>query len=538
MKSLLILCIVVNAVIEVCAQHAFLEAISSKTLPIIPGHVSKATFALARHGTKAWMGGVDVLNPGEKFMSVEKADHLRRAGIRWIQSMPNRTLEGAAIGQTFGAPGGPSTLTETGMACELKVGEFYKAAFGKGELPSQAYVYSDDDQRDLQSGASFLTGLGVEPEAVGALLDQSMERMLSEMSDKKLIKGCPCASPNEIMMAPKQVEGWEGCAVSGLSIEQVSTYGIDHVASELRYVSDVTGTSEPFENRKESWMGGMDEPLKTWRTLDGGRRSACMLVALWEAELASNVDVEQTMYHHLGVNPHLVPSLMRICVTLWAVNMNSVNRGRNVNFAIQLLSSMQQAVSGEASTLDAVHHAPSASIVMYMAHDYNVEMLRQILGAEWSIDESGRACQGSAFCTYNAKPYHTRLNVEVLKQADSDRHFVRVSVFLVMLAQAKASCTAAQGLTVEENLRVLDIPKALCPSFDDSTKLCPWEEFQDLLIRFIWTTRQSDGDFCAEPSSAAWFRAKHPEKPISVALEESLDTESDIERLWQVLSML
>eukprot|EP00928_Gymnodinium_smaydae_P096042 TRINITY_DN8392_c0_g1_i2.p1 TRINITY_DN8392_c0_g1~~TRINITY_DN8392_c0_g1_i2.p1 ORF type:complete len:568 (-),score=45.67 TRINITY_DN8392_c0_g1_i2:69-1772(-) len=485
-------------------------------IPKIPGHDTKAIFAVARHGTKAWMGGTDFLDPENKYFSPGNIDLLKKAGIPWISSTVNKTDEGAAIGELFGAPGGPSTLTATGMNCEKKVGEFYRQTFFSDNSFGSPYVYSDDDQRDFKSGELFLAGWGVANDSAGRV-DQSMIRMLAEMSDKKLIQGCPCATPNEIMTEPKQSEGWEVSPLHGFSTNQISTYGKDFFATELEYVSKLTGTREPFESRKETWMANVNEPLKTWRTLDGGLRSACMVVQVWEAEIASNVDVEKTLYHNLGVDPKMVPRLMKICAGLWAINMSPVNRGRNVELAIQLLSSMQQAVSGKKSTLDAVHHPPQDNVVMYMAHNFNVDVWRQILGVQWSLNESGWGCQDSASCVSNADPFHVRLNMEIVKKTSGESHFVRISVFQVMLPQTKASCTGDHALNVEENLHFLDMPKTLCPSFDPSTKLCPWEEFESLLISFIWSTQQKDGFFCAEQSSAAWFEEKYPKQPLSSA---------------------
>lgn len=487
-----------------------------------PGHfTAKAVFVVSRHGSKAWSGGIDFTN--ETYLSKIAQEKLTKVQSKgswpwvstkglspWVSTVgPSEETQG--IEREF--HGVPGQLTSSGKVCERRIGEFYQRVFqhALGEDPiSHAYIgdehgalkghaYADEDGRDLQSAAHFLSGLGIE-QVKGTRAEPKANGLLAEGKDNKLYENCPRASPKEILKSDSLLKD--------ASPEEVKQFGKPFEA-QLKVISAMTGAYPKFEDREDKWMGDMEQPLPMWKTLDGSLRPACMLTQVWEAEVASGVPDGESMYSSLGIDSKDIPELMKVCWGLWSVYMNPVNLARfSTEFMVHLLASMQQRATASRSALDSVNHPYDVGLVAYFGHNTNIDFLRQVLGVRWG---EGRKDDG---LVENSQPYHTRLNIEI-GEAGGEL-FVRVSVFLLTLEQQAEQCghVPNDGLDdlSDQNLHVLDLVE--CPGFDSETKLCPWVGFEDMIKQKIQGMDQGDGRLCLEEETAKWWCDEQKEKTI------------------------
>jgi hypothetical protein len=96
--------------------------------------------------------------------------------------------------------------------------------------------------------------------------------------------------------------------------------------------------------------------------------------------------VSEPSFKAIGVEETQLVWLYEACDFVFALYRNSVNRERfGTEFNVALAGAMDAVSKGQVSTMPLVKHSPSTALVLYYAHDANVDWLRQTLGLEWDV---------------------------------------------------------------------------------------------------------------------------------------------------------
>jgi hypothetical protein len=96
--------------------------------------------------------------------------------------------------------------------------------------------------------------------------------------------------------------------------------------------------------------------------------------------------VSEPAFKAVGVKEDELVWLYESCDFVFALYRNRVNAERfGMEFNVALAAAMDAAYTGEVSTMPLVKHSPSTALVLYEAHDCNVDWLRQTLGLEWDV---------------------------------------------------------------------------------------------------------------------------------------------------------
>jgi hypothetical protein len=342
-----------------------------------------------------------------------------------------------AITKVFGKA--PSTLTTNGAACEEKAGEAIAGLLGHGK----AYAYADDDQRDVESATAFAKGATRRGVSTGTKPDTSERYMLAEGSDAKIREGCARANLAETLRATgyADLEALERAAPKK-QVEFLEARGFQFPGA-MKSAEDEHGQ------------------LPFYANVEGPLRATCMVAQHFVCERAAGVS--EPSFAAIGVQETDLVWLYEACDFVFGLYRNSVNKERfGMEFNVALAAAMDAASKGMIKrhrypTMPLVKHSPSTGLVLYEAHDCNVDWLRQTLGLEWDLPR---------IAPKNSVPFSTKI---ILVQ---NTHSANVEAYLyaIPLEAMADGCRAMNASHAFTKLASLPYDKARAALLGDVKK--------------------------------------------------------------------